>query len=247
MDSYKASNTCLANAQALLRDARALIRRGSFGRAIALAVLAEEEIGKSQLWGMRAIGIEIPDKILRRHEAKQLTKVLTFDFIELFLGEMLNGLLRAKREEDPKRREELVRRAIQRQGRKWKTLKPDEFLPNLQQEMSRLGAMSSTKEAGFYVDVDAEGHIRTPANFTKREAEQYLRGVEKRLTRFNQVWGDTPELTEENLEACRQWWQKAPESMRAGMSQFLQVLSGADRKMFTNLGSGIETRNDRTT
>ncbi len=237
IDSYRASIACSANSEALLSDAHALMRRGSYGRVIALAVLAEEEIGKSQLWAMKALGIEIPGKVLRSHEAKQMTKVLMIDLIDLLLGDLLDGLVRAKREEDPQKREALVRRAVGRQARRWEKANRDEFLSKLKDEMSRLSAMSSMKEAGFYVDMGPDGTIRSPADFTKREAEEYLRKVERRLKRLNRVWGDAPETTEKGLEAYRRWWDKVPDSLKTELSQFLQILSEVKRDLLVGLGS----------
>jgi len=43
------------NAEALLSDARLLMERGSFGHAFALAVLAEEELGKATTFWLTAL------------------------------------------------------------------------------------------------------------------------------------------------------------------------------------------------
>ncbi len=227
--AYAASLACVSNAGSFIQDARVLIRNHSYGHAIALLVLAEEEIGKSVLWEMRAFGMPIDAKILKSQSAKQLLKVSTFDLWDLFIPDLMEGLKDVLQEPDEARQSEMMAGFVAR------------FVPLLLGRLDqiprekaltiakRLLALDSKKQAGFYVDLRPDGTVGSPSDFTEEEAQRYLEFVEEKHRRFLEVSGTMPPPTEEGLQAARRLWEGNP-LLKEKMTHFPALLERVRRK-----------------
>ena len=126
---------CLANAEALLDDARTLSDKGRHGIAQSLSVLSMEEGAKAvilALANLQLVGKEVIRKSMREHSPKQAILV-GLEGSKLFLGKKLVGEAIdhvVKDEQALKQLRETLREDIQ----------------NLEKE----------KKNGFYIDVDSD-------------------------------------------------------------------------------------------
>ncbi len=230
---YKASLACFQNAETFIADAKALVRRGSNGHAVALLVLAEEELGKSFLWGMKLFGMEIPELVLRSHPVKQLLKFTVFDFMDVLpIFELLEGVRTVYREPDPATREQKARLFVKRMGRKLKPMDKEAFKRSLDQEVERLEKMGEMKETGMYVDMLPDGKVTSPFDITKETATKYLRLVELRHRRFLRTFGSglKVEATEEQLAEIARLWEANRKVSDEKIAEFLSLLLNVARK-----------------
>ena len=197
---------CFANAERLIGDAKALTRRGSHGHAIALLVLAEEELGKAFFFDLQTFGIEIPEFIVRSHQAKQLAKVLIFDLMDLLLFDLLEKLMRASAEPDESVRARRTSTALERVKRKWSETDPKEFATKFESELERLLDMEQAKESGLYVDIKRNG-ISSPESFSEVQARRHLKLVQRRYARFRRLFSFQQYATEAQLVDARKQWE----------------------------------------
>ncbi len=205
LSAHRASLACFSNAERFIGDARALIRRGSYGHAIAFLVLAEEEMGKGLLLGLRAFGISIDDHILTRHPAKQFVKVLFLDLMDLMVFPLLEGVKKVSQYPEAKQAE-AGKRLMVRIGKRLGKDLPEGLL----RDFARLATLDARKQAGLYVDVGPDGSFTTPSDFAKEEAQEYLRLVAKRYRRFLRLFSLAPDMTEEELQALHDEWAAKP-------------------------------------
>jgi AbiV family abortive infection protein len=190
--AYQASVACRRNAETLVDDAEALFEHGSYGRAISLLVLSEEELGKSFLWALAAMGIPVPRRVLRNHMNKQLVAVSTMLSQELFLegfAELVDGSAEGKDLTHVVAYLEAVKAKI-------RVAASTSAAPRIAAEARRVAELSQKKEMGFYVDVRPEGKLLVPQHTSKDEAQQYLRLMRQRLGES----GRLPNVTSEQLE-----------------------------------------------
>jgi len=230
---YKASLSCFQNAETFIADAKALIRRGSNGHAVALLVLAEEELGKSILWGMKVLGIDVPELVLRSHSAKQLLKVTLFDLMDVLpIFDMLEAVRKIFREPDLARRAQKAQQFQKRLKHRLDTMDKDAFKQSLDEELERLDKMEERKEAGMYVDVLPGGKVISPTDVTKEEATKHLRLVERRHRRFLRILGPvlTGEATEEQLAEISRQWEGNRKVSDEKVAEFLSMLEKVARK-----------------
>jgi AbiV family abortive infection protein len=190
--AYQASVACRRNAETLVDDAEALFERGSNGRAISLLVLSEEELGKSYLWALAAMGIPIPRRVLRSHMNKQLVAVSTMLSQELFL----EGFAELIDASDEGKDVTHIVAYLENVKAKMRVAATTSAAPRLAAEARRVAELSQRKEMGFYVDVRPEGKLLLPQDTSKDEAKQYLRLMRQRLGGS----GRLPNVTSEQLE-----------------------------------------------
>ncbi len=194
--AYLASAACRHNAEALVDDARTLVRHGSYGHAAALLVLAEEELGKGFMWTLAAIGIPIPRSLLRGHMEKQLMEVATLLSQELFLQDFPSVLDRVARGKAPGAAAEEVARYLDALKGKIREAATTSAKPRIEAEARRVGGLNRRKALGFYVDVRGDGRVLVPQDTSKDEAQEYLSLVRRRLGLVRPL----PEFTEKRLE-----------------------------------------------
>jgi len=164
-DAYKGS---LENAKQLLRDAKLLIRKGSFGHAIALAISADEEIAKAiSCWlvAKRLIpdDSKVVDNVFSRHDIKHMTQIVYYGRMQL---------------EEEFRRGELNLIDILKEGMRLTERQ-------LQKDIQKLHQVAMEREYlrqdALYVNLTNDGKISSPSQFTLNEAKDVVSGVEQRL------------------------------------------------------------------
>lgn len=153
----------LDNASALLSDAAVLLEIGSFGRARALNVLAQEELGKA-LWIYDAFseswsaGDSTPRSVgaMARHGRDHVRKYLEATRFGEELGPFWGDYSALD---------------IRREGESWEHAR--------QRRQSELdasaGAANTTKQRGFYVDRCADGTVRSPTTVSSSGVAEELR------------------------------------------------------------------------
>jgi AbiV family abortive infection protein len=168
------------NAEALLADAELLFEHGRYARAAAMAVLALEELGKTSLLGMQAVG-----KAVRHHSAKQ-RMVATSEIIRAGLNrfnrelEALGFGIRHISELTPAQKKFVddggPRNIAEHPELKARSMESSEEMaarPHIRRAFN--GEFSRTKEAGFYVDVSTDGMILSePSQVTKEDAAECI-------------------------------------------------------------------------
>ena len=141
------------NASALIADADVLLSAGSFGRARALTVLAQEELGKA-LWvydtfsAAWSTGDSEPLKVdrLAKHGRDHVQK-----FLEAFVyGDELAAFWGDYEAMDTRR-----------QGESWK----DAWQRRQREAEAAAKEANTAKQRGFYVDRDKVGTISSPTSF----------------------------------------------------------------------------------
>ncbi len=207
--AYDAYAACHRNAQAFVDDARRLISTGSYGHAIALLVLAEEELGKSFLWTFEAMGIHLPGKVFRSHTKKQSIEVFAFLSLELFLDEHREEFMHLLDEEDATERDANLLALVEKLMKRIEGSAGTPAIGRMLEEFRRLQTIEAKKQAGLYVNVSNTGELSTPQEMTKDEAEAYRQLVEKRLLR---PWGPST-LTEKQVEEVARVWAPVIETM----------------------------------
>lgn len=224
--AHQASVECFRNAEAFIDDARTLVGRGSHGHGIALLVLAEEELGKSFLWGLSAMGIPVPRRLLRSHRAKQAVKLLIFDLIGAYVVQVISYYKEAKAAHEGWDQQLLVQDALERLQKK--TTKHGLPLEGVTTEdMDRLGVLDRLKQRGWYVEVSPDGKVSSPRSFGRQEAEDCLNRLEVRYRGFREILNIEEDATERDLASTR---EDLPEDVREAMLRFVASLDEAEKR-----------------
>lgn len=207
----------LDNASRLITDANVLLDAGSHGRARALTVLAQEELGKA-LWvyqefeGAWSEGTDSPravgrlDSHGRSHVAKYLEAIEFGSELEAFWGDYPEI-------EEPA------------DGESW----DDVFARRRARANEAAKAANQEKQFGFYVDLDSTGGIVTPqdlltADRVAEDLERAARVVEMLLIRdHTRMKHDA--VTEYDSTGEMQW-RLMPISHPADFADFVQTLQG---------------------
>lgn len=207
----KTLKTVAENAKRLLRDAELLTSHDRLPTALSLAILAIEECGKFYLlhWGENEGGTGRNKQQSHRHKQAILGSFYLADAACDAINDYLNakGLKLSKLDElseDPGWKD-IPREAIESFSRKvMEELSESEILRTLvAQKMAdsehsgfsrsaSLGRIDKLKQTGFYVDVDADGHLlSTPNTVSRKIVEEYLahakqaiEAVEEAITEF---------------------------------------------------------------
>jgi AbiV family abortive infection protein len=171
---------CLKNVDQYIHDVRTLIDRKSYGHALGLAVLGNEELAKATGYFMISSGIvdandEAGKKFLRLLHKKHELKI-GFAYELLFVPEMISkfkGLVPGIVKEHAKQtrnKEELMK------------LTYEELFDNPEFKMmggERKGEeIQRLKLEGLYVGIDKNGGVITPNKITKEEAISQLKELE---------------------------------------------------------------------
>jgi AbiV family abortive infection protein len=164
-DAYLKS---IENAKQLLKDAKSLMRKGSFGHVIALAISSDEETAKAWSCWLVAKRLvpddsKVIDHAFSSHDTKNLTQILFYICMqleeELRLGKL--NLIDVLKEGE---------RLTEKQLRK---------------DINRLYQMAVQREYlrqdALYVNLTDDEKISSPSKFTVDEAEDVVSGVEQRL------------------------------------------------------------------
>ncbi len=194
------------NADSLLSDATVLAEKGSFGHSFALAVLAEEELGKGTFLWLAALDKEArfakDGKITMggraywpfgSHQLKQAVQLGPQFFMEL-----ISPIITAV--QDLHEKGTLTADAVIK-------LVEDRIAPLMQDQDSFLTAMKplaeivgldSEKQKGLYVGYDKQGDVIQPSNFEKSRCEELIKRVSQRIapTRKTVETGLVPEAEE---------------------------------------------------
>lgn len=140
------------NASSLITDAHVLLKAGSFGRARSLTVLAQEELGKAlwvyetfeQAWTTGDEEPKIIDELRRRgrdHVRKYAAAFVFGDELPMFWGDY--GSMRQPEE-----------------GEDWEAARE-----RWRREVDQAADQANRhKQAGFYVDRDADGTVTSPSS-----------------------------------------------------------------------------------
>ncbi len=208
LSMHRATLASLANADRYLQDAEALVERGSNGHALALAVLAEEEIGKALLFVLRLGGIEVPRHILIDHSSKQLLEVAVLDLFDFLwkgfrthFGAASEAGDDATRVKAAKQLHTKLRRKVER-----KLARPGHrFMVTKHQQLQRLRGLQRIKETGMYVDLRDDGTVGSPSDVDRRTAREYIQVVVGHRSNLTLLFGQVllPDPSENFLAEVR--------------------------------------------
>lgn len=185
-----------SNAKRLLSDAEFLAAGGRFPTAVALAVLAIEEVGKYFFlkWNR---GADSPDKTLRRHVQKQLV-ASSLGLAEVMLQGLEEALAaRGYKLQHPSQRPE-------GQSAPAGTLSFDELSEEFESEiitamataaaesdigkvqiLMRNGTVDKIKQLGLYVDVDSAGLVTSrPDKFSEADSILWISRAQRLVSRL---------------------------------------------------------------
>ncbi len=231
--ALRVAQECVANASDLVKEAATLGRRGSQGRALALAVLAEEECSKAFLWMLKAMGEDIPESVLRSHRVKQRIGSGYSIAAVLFLGMVDEAVATARKqqnvEESLRKVDEVVSAMIQQAQ-----ANPEVLVARLQPiAQDLLPERQESKERGLYVGVGADGTVASPRSTTREEARTSIERAhrfQQYLARFLAPGVMTPEM----LAIFREHWLSLPAGVRkfasARVSDMRSTARGRQRR-----------------
>ncbi|MCC7014874.1 MAG: AbiV family abortive infection protein [Planctomycetes bacterium] len=234
-----ASQASLQNAREFLEQAELMATRGWHGRAMAMAILGQEEVGKAFWQSQIAFGFlpadgQLLQAIRRKHWSKQLIAIA----LESLTGvvERLSSHPDAARiEADLKRDLKAAPGAAEESHRlaivvgQMRHLKPllEPFCREMatawsaldaQLELIRDGTADAEKQRGLYVDIDeSTTKVRTPSDVTPDETAREIRRLQEILASS----GDTVPAAEsqEQLAHVRQAIAPMMERWRANRSR----------------------------
>ncbi len=166
-----------------------LVADGSHGHAFALAILAEEELGKAHICFLAAEGlVRIEGRWLKNlytHEAKQAIQA-GLTFLSAMIFPMFSDALELSRSpefKDPKAakkiRKDWFRRHLKRLEEAARDGTPE--AAEFQSRMKWFDKMDLQKQRGLYVDFNDDGVPISPVDVAEETAQEYLKEVEDRL------------------------------------------------------------------
>lgn len=182
---------CVENAEQFIKDSELLITNKSYGHALSLAFLADEELAKATLFFVLAQGrIELDDQVLKevlklitKHSFKQGLQAESefFHIIFLPLLEEISKLVKDFQESprilDP---EAVKKEIVSRYMQKAEKIREERVIENRTKWFKDPDSM---KQRGFYVDFDDEGRPVSPKEIPQGYAQEYLDQVKMRLDR----------------------------------------------------------------
>jgi AbiV family abortive infection protein len=164
-----------------------LLERGSYGHAISLLVLWEEEIGKAVLWICYILGfVSRPDYLT--HRAKQFTGVtMSFVMEQVFppIFEELRKIPHGLRDEEKLQKAKEIAENFKVE---WSKTSHETLVAALPKEVQRFVVLEEKKQSGFYVDVREGNVLSSPSSVTKRDAIAHLELVKRRFERLSPLF-----------------------------------------------------------
>jgi AbiV family abortive infection protein len=170
---------CISNAEQLIDDARTLSIKGSHGHALALSILAREEIMKALAFFCMRIGLIGTSREalreLREHKIKHMLEK-NYVFLSMTLGNLLEGIVLAGKDMEARRKH----------FDNWETRMKNtgiEGTPEsrqMQEAIDEAESLDALKQKGLYIDW-YPGTLSLPQDVQEKETSKSIQKARDRL------------------------------------------------------------------
>ena len=184
---------CLQNAERFIKDAELLIDDDSYDHALALTILADEELAKLSIYHVGSLGlIKIyyngkyvyiyGEKInIKNHKQKQSFQSVLYLFnwcLEPLFEELFEIKKNYKEDIEKDTFIEIMNRHTERILRSTEEGTPEE--KEVKRQMDRFNTLEKIKQSALYVDIK-DGKTTSPQSITQNMVIDYISEVKRRL------------------------------------------------------------------